>query len=82
MTGAASAPISTTQRQPSIPSGVVGTSVKARKETTGTQTEADRLTDRRRPCPQNPLRRELAQVRADGHDLDAEADAGNEAARD
>ena len=37
MTGAASAPISTTQRQPSIPNGVAGTRIKARKEATGTQ---------------------------------------------
>ena len=35
--GAASAPISTTQRQPSIPSGARGTSTKARNEITGTQ---------------------------------------------
>ena len=36
-TGAASAPISTTQRQPSIPNGAAGTSSKARNEMIGTQ---------------------------------------------
>ncbi len=39
--------------------------------------EADRLIDRERP-PAHRLRREFAQVGADGHDLDAETDARDE----
>ena len=39
--------------------------------------EADRLIDRKRP-PAHPLRREFAQVGADGDDLDAETDARDE----
>ena len=40
--------------------------------------EADRLVDRKGASP-NGLWRELAQIGADGHHLDAEADAGDEA---
>ena len=75
---APSAPISTTQRQPSSPSGAIGTSCHARNATTGTAHELDHLVVGKGAAAER-FRHELREIGVDGDELDADADTGDEA---